>query len=88
LVCGISDFTMSCLHLSFQIIFRCSLILTPHNFDEIWESLTISIYLMSSATVFLGYLRGTLRYIRSHLISAVDFYCVINKLIILVPEPH
>jgi hypothetical protein len=28
----------SCLHLCFQIIFRCSLILTPLNFDEIWEN--------------------------------------------------
>jgi hypothetical protein len=28
----------SCLHLCFHIIFRCSLILTPHNFDENWEN--------------------------------------------------
>jgi hypothetical protein len=42
-------------------------------------------YVMGSATVFLEYLRGILKYLRSHLISAVDFYCVINKLIILIP---
>jgi vacuolar-type H+-ATPase subunit B/Vma2 len=35
----------------------------------------------SSATVFL-------RYLSFFLISAVDFYYVINKLIILVPDPH
>jgi hypothetical protein len=29
-----------------------------------------------------------LRYLRFPLISAVDFYYVINKLIILVPGPH
>jgi hypothetical protein len=28
------------------------------------------------------------RYLRFLLISAVDFYYVINKLIILVPDPH
>jgi hypothetical protein len=43
---------------------------------------------MSSATVFLGYLRDTWRYIMFPLISAVDFYYVINKLIILIPNPH
>jgi hypothetical protein len=41
---------------------------------------------MSSATVFLGYLRGNWRYLRFSLISAVDFYYVINKLIMLVPD--
>jgi hypothetical protein len=46
------------------------------------------IFKMSSATVFLGYLRGICRYLRSHLISAVDFYCVINKLVILVYGSH
>jgi hypothetical protein len=30
----------------------------------------------------------TERYLRFSLISAVDFYYVINKLIILVPDPH
>jgi hypothetical protein len=30
----------------------------------------------------------TKRYLRFYLISAVDFYYVINKLIILVPDPH
>jgi hypothetical protein len=34
--------------------------------------------------VFLGYLRGTCRYLRFSLISVVDFYYIINKLIILV----
>jgi hypothetical protein len=43
---------------------------------------------MSSATVFLKYLRGVRRYLRSHLISVVDFYCIINKLIILVHVPY
>jgi hypothetical protein len=43
---------------------------------------------MSSATVFLGYLRGTRRYLRFPLISAVDFYDIINKLILLVPGPY
>jgi hypothetical protein len=38
--------------------------------------------------VFLRYLRGIWRYLRFSLISAVDFYYVINKLIILVPGPH
>jgi hypothetical protein len=38
--------------------------------------------------VFLVYLRGNWRYLRSPLISAVDFYCVINKLIILVPGSY
>jgi hypothetical protein len=42
----------------------------------------------SSATVFLGYLRGNWRYLRFSLISAVDFYYIINKLIILVPDPY
>jgi hypothetical protein len=28
------------------------------------------------------------RYLRFSLISAIDFYYVINKLIILVPDPH
>jgi hypothetical protein len=43
---------------------------------------------LSSVTVFLEYLRGTWSYLRSLLISAVDFYYVINKLIILVLDPH
>jgi hypothetical protein len=38
----------------------------------------------SSATVFLEYLRGNWRYLRFSLISVIDFYYVINKLIILV----
>jgi hypothetical protein len=42
----------------------------------------------SSATVFLGYLRGTSRYQSFSLISAVNFYYIINKLIILVPSLH
>jgi hypothetical protein len=35
-----------------------------------------------------GVLRGTWSYLRSLLISAIDFYYVINKLIILVLNPH
>jgi hypothetical protein len=42
----------------------------------------------SSATVFLVYLTGIWKYLRFSLISAVDFYYIINKLIILVPDPH
>jgi hypothetical protein len=42
----------------------------------------------SSATLILGYLRGTWRYLRFPLISAIDFYHVINKLIILVSDSH
>jgi hypothetical protein len=38
--------------------------------------------------VFLGYLRGTWRYLMFSLISAVNFYYDINKLIILIPGPH
>jgi hypothetical protein len=37
--------------------------------------------------MFLRYLRGTWRYIKKNLISAVDFYYIINKLIILIPAP-
>jgi hypothetical protein len=36
---------------------------------------------MSSAMVFLGYLRF-------YLISIIDFYYIINKLIILIPDSH
>jgi hypothetical protein len=43
---------------------------------------------MSSATMFLGYLRGTWRYLKFSLISVVDFYYVINKLIILILDAH
>jgi hypothetical protein len=42
----------------------------------------------SSAMVFLGYLRVICRYLRFSLISTVDFYYIINKLIILIPDPH
>jgi hypothetical protein len=42
----------------------------------------------SSAMVFLGYFRGTWMYLSFPLISAVNFYYIINKLIILVPAPH
>jgi hypothetical protein len=41
-----------------------------------------------AATVFLEYLTGIRRYLRFSLISTVDFYYVINKLIILVPASH
>jgi hypothetical protein len=41
---------------------------------------------MSYAMVFLGYLRGIWRYLRFLLISTIDFYYVINKLIILIPD--
>jgi hypothetical protein len=43
---------------------------------------------MSFAIVFLGYLRGTWRYLRFLLITIVDFYYVINKLIILLYDSH
>jgi hypothetical protein len=45
-------------------------------------------YYMSCATVFLGYLRCVWRNIMFLLISAINFYYVINKLIILVPNSH
>jgi hypothetical protein len=38
--------------------------------------------------MFLGYLRGNWRYIMFPLISAIDFYYIINKLIILVSGSH
>jgi hypothetical protein len=38
--------------------------------------------------VFLGYLRVIWRYLRFSLIIVVDFYYVINKLIILISDPH
>jgi hypothetical protein len=40
--------------------------------------------LLSSGTVFLGYLCGNWRYPRVPLISVINFYYIINKLIILV----
>jgi hypothetical protein len=43
---------------------------------------------MSFAIVFMGYLRGIWRYLRFLLITAVDFYYVINKLIILLYDSH
>jgi hypothetical protein len=46
------------------------------------------IFILSSATVFLGYLGGTWRYLSFLLISVINFYYVISKLIILVPVPH
>jgi hypothetical protein len=49
---------------------------------------TLLLFFYSSTTLFLGYLRGTWRNIRSSLISAANFYYIINKLIILVPDPH
>jgi hypothetical protein len=54
-----------------------------HFFSNRW-----AVYNKSSATVFLGYLRGTWMYLMFFLISAVDFYYVIDKLIILVTNPH
>jgi hypothetical protein len=38
--------------------------------------------------VFLVYLRGNWRYLIFLLISVINFYYVINKLIILVSGPH
>jgi hypothetical protein len=35
---------------------------------------------------FLKYLRG--RKLKFHLISAINFYYIINKLIILIPDLH
>jgi hypothetical protein len=40
------------------------------------------------ATMFLRYLRGNRRYLIFLLISVIDFYYVINKLIILVSISH
>jgi hypothetical protein len=42
----------------------------------------------SSATVLVGYLEGTWRNLRFPLILVVNFYYIINKLIILVSGPH
>jgi hypothetical protein len=44
----------------------------------------IYIYIYRSATVFLGNWEVT----KDFLISSVNFYYVINKLIILVSDPH
>jgi hypothetical protein len=44
--------------------------------------------LESFATIFLGYLRGTWRNLMFHLISVINFYYVINKLIILLSDSH
>jgi hypothetical protein len=38
--------------------------------------------------VFLEYLRVNRMYLRFFLISVVDFYYIIDKLIILVTDPH
>jgi hypothetical protein len=38
--------------------------------------------------MFLEYLEGNWRYLRISLISVIIFYYVINKLIILVSDPH
>jgi hypothetical protein len=43
---------------------------------------------MSYAVVFVGYLVGMWRKLRFPLISAVNFYYVIDKLIILAFSPH
>jgi hypothetical protein len=48
------------------------------------KKLVTCIRTKSSAMVFLEYMRGTGRYLRFSLISTVDFYYVINKLIILI----
>jgi hypothetical protein len=49
-----------------------------------WKTVICQHYSMSnSATVFLRYLE-----VSKAFNSAVDFYYVINKLIILVPGPH
>jgi hypothetical protein len=45
-------------------------------------------YLKISIMIFLRYLIGNGRYLRFSLISVVDFYYVINKLIILISDPH
>jgi hypothetical protein len=37
---------------------------------------------------FLKYLRGNWRKLKFHLISAINFYYIINKLIILIPDLH
>jgi hypothetical protein len=42
---------------------------------------------LSSAMVFLGYL-SVWEVPEFFLISVINFYYVINKLIILVPDPH
>jgi hypothetical protein len=47
-----------------------------------------ALQLMSSATVFLWYLGGTWRNLRFPLILIVNFYYIINKLIILIHVSH
>jgi hypothetical protein len=37
---------------------------------------------------FLKYLRGNWRKLKFHLILAINFYYIINKLIILIPDLH
>jgi hypothetical protein len=53
---------------------------------DTYESISTVLYNKSSITVFLMYLGGT--YLRFHLISAINFYYVINKLIILIYNTH
>jgi hypothetical protein len=68
-----------------------SILLTVHlsSFAKCASCLYEEIFNLSSATVFLGYLRGTWRDLMFPLISDVNFYYyVINKSIILIPHPH
>jgi hypothetical protein len=45
-------------------------------------------YVMSSVTVFLWCLRDNWSNLRFHLISVINIYYIINKLIILVYDQH
>jgi hypothetical protein len=53
---------------------------------DTYESISTVLYNKSSITVFLMYLGGT--YLMFHLIPAINFYYVINKLIILIYSTH
>jgi hypothetical protein len=45
-------------------------------------------FIKSFSTVFVRYLGGIGRNLKFSLISIVNFYYVINKLIILISDPH
>jgi hypothetical protein len=78
-----------------SLIFCCYVILSSRIIIIVLSALEVGLQNTNfdvnqkiSATVFLGYLRDIWRYIRFLLISAINFYYVFNKLIILVPDPH
>jgi hypothetical protein len=54
----------------------------------IYVNISVTHSHMSSVTIFLGYLRVTMKITKVFLILTIDVYHIINKLIILVSDPH